>query len=137
MYEKFVFPEEHGVVFVIWDGARIQLEHREDKEKDFFGEIIIPGGHVEQDETIQNALSREICEEYGVFVKESKKIGTVFSHENDLFKVRHLYLVTDWEGELSNRENKSTHLEASIEEAMFVCRNPLTRTFLRMIEESI
>jgi ADP-ribose pyrophosphatase YjhB (NUDIX family) len=135
--EKKMLPEKHGVVFALWDGKHIQLEIRT-KEDEFKGMIIIPGGKVKKHQTLQNTLFDEVKQEYGISVKRYKKLGTYPNIENNgMLNIRHLYLVTEWEGRLSNPENKSTHIKATLEEALRICEHPLTQIFLKVIDKEL
>ncbi len=137
MPERKWFPEKHGVVFALWDGKTIQLEERL-APGNFQGFNIIPGGGVESWETLEEALSREVGEEYGVKVLSSKKLGTVPTTESDgTLDIRHVFLITSWEGELSNPEGKNKHIEASLGEAFGQCKHPLSQIFLQMIEREV
>jgi len=62
-----------------------------------------------------------------------EKHGVVFA----LLNIRHLYLVTEWEGCLSNPENKSIHVEATLKEALRICEHPLTQIFLKVIDKEL
>jgi 8-oxo-dGTP pyrophosphatase MutT (NUDIX family) len=139
MVETEEVIEKHGVVFAIWDGEKIQLEKR--LKGKYEGEIIIPGGSVESGETLEDhTLPREIKEEYGVDVVKTKKVGIFPSVEDGVLNIRHLYLVTEWNGNLSDPEKnmrKSEHLEATLEEALLICRHPLTQIFLQVIKSEL
>lgn len=137
MIERGGYKIEKGVVFAIWDGTKIQLEKRI-KTGEFQGLIIIPGGSIENEEKEEKALFREVKEEYGVEVTGFQKLGLFPSlGDNETLSVRHLYLVTGWDGILSNPENKSDHLEASITEALDLCKHPLSQAFLNVIQKAI
>lgn len=137
MAERKDRSEKHGVIFALWDGKNIQLEKRIKPGK-FQGYTIIPGGGVETDETLEEALLREIREEYGTKVIDYINLGSFPSIEdNGFLNVRHLYLVTEWEGVLSNPENKNQHIECSIEEALLVCTHPLSQIFLRKVQQEV
>lgn len=77
MKERRTVSEKHGVIFALWDGMKIQLEGRTMPGIKFYGYTIVPGGAVEISETLEEALSREVREEYGVEVLEYKKLGFI------------------------------------------------------------
>jgi 8-oxo-dGTP pyrophosphatase MutT (NUDIX family) len=64
---------------------------------------IFPKGHVEPDETAQEAAVRELCEEAGVTGELIRELGMV-SYENDnrVFEVR--YFLFDYHTKLSDGE---------------------------------
>lgn len=127
--------ERHGVVFALWDGKHIQLEKR--LQGDFEGFIIIPGGGVEEGESPDTAEFQEIAEEYGVILKRSTYLGSYTEESPNLRNTRYVFLVTEWSGKLSNPEGKNEHLEATLEEAFDMCKNPLTQIFLNMVQKEI
>jgi len=135
--EQKVLPEKHGVVFALLHEGKIQLKKRM-KKGEFEGKIIIPGGGANADETLEEALLREIKEEYGVDGRVYKKLGTYPNIENNgTLNIRHLYLVTEWEGELSDPEKVNIHLEIPLDEAFDVCQHPLTQIFLQRIKDEL
>jgi len=137
MLERETLFEKHGVVFALLSGNKIQLEKRI-KEDEFEGMIIIPGGKVKPYQTLEEALFEEVMQEYGILVKRHKKLGVFPSIENrGILNIRHLYLVTEWEGCLSNPENKSIHVEATLKEALKICEHPLSQIFLKVIEKEL
>ena len=137
MVERGGYNKKQGVVFALWDGAKIQLEKRIQPGK-YQGLTIIPGGASEKDETTEEALFREVKEEYGIEVTNFQKLGLFPSLEsNHTLNIRHLYLVTGWSGVLSNPENKNDHLEVSISEAFDLCKHSLTQAFLVVIQKAI
>jgi len=138
MAERREQIEKHGVIFALWDGEKIQLEERKKIGGKFFGYILVPGGAVEEGETLKEALFREVGEEYGVKALSYRKIGVYPNIEdNGILNVRHLYLVTKWKGNLSNPENTNGHIETSIKEAFEVCKHPLSQIFLKRIQKEL
>ena len=58
------------------------------------------GGHLEQGETKEQALVREIKEETGLDVKEYEYKGLIHFNYRELSELMHLYLITKVSGEL-------------------------------------
>jgi 8-oxo-dGTP pyrophosphatase MutT (NUDIX family) len=103
-----------------------------------FGFTIVPGGSVKNGETQEEAMIREAGEEYGVIPTVYKKLGVVHNRSSvGSLDFRHVFLVTEWEGELSNRENRNEHLEASLEEARELCVHPILQKILDLIEKEL
>lgn len=138
MVERKGLTEKHGVIFVIYDGQKIQLEKRVNKNDKYYGYITIPGGMVEQGEAPQNALVREIREEYGATFVNAKELGGVESIEGDgQPNFRHVFLVDGWSGRLSNPEHENIHIKATIEQARKICKHPVTQRALDLVEAEL
>lgn len=129
--------EKHGVIFALVRNGLMCLERRLEPETKFFGFTIIPGGGIESGEAPVDALEREIEEEFAVRIKTYKKLGVVDSMEKGTLNLRHVFLVTDWEGELSNPEKRNEHLNATIEEARTLCAHPISQKVLDLVEEGL
>ena len=72
------------------------------KGKDFF---IAPGGKVEEGETVEGALTRELNEELGINVREValKKLGIFFAQaagQPDKQVKMEVFIVTNWDGDV-------------------------------------
>lgn len=135
MTERKEELERNGVVFALWDGENLQLEIRKKPGK-FFGFTIIPGGKVEKDESFEDALLREVKEEYEIEVLEYRILGDFTEIEDGgIVNTRRLFLVTQWDGELANPENINDHIGVPIEEAFGLCSHPLTKSFLSVIQK--
>ncbi|TQV81431.1 NUDIX domain-containing protein [Aliikangiella coralliicola] len=62
----------------------------------------LPVGHVEPGENDIDALRRELFEEVGIQVLDGEFLTTLYDNEQN---VQHaVFRVTDWRGEVSNRE---------------------------------
>ena len=111
-------PEKEGVIFVIFRDGKVLLENRTTLNKVYYGYTIIPGGKVEFGESHDEAAEREILEECGVRSTKITLLGS-FLHvtiSNNLYHTS-AYLITEFEGEFANNENKAEHLWGDFEEA--------------------
>ena len=77
------------------------LLYRNKKKNDInLGKWIGVGGHIEENETPEQALIREIKEETNLDVNTFEKRGIVYFYNNDFSEVMHLYIVKDYSGEI-------------------------------------
>lgn len=138
MTERGETIAKHGVIFVIFDGKNIQLEKRIEKNKKYYGYVLIPGGGVEQGESPQSALIREVREEYEAMFIQAKELGAIETVEEDgQLNYRHVFLVDEWKGRLLNPEHKNIHLKATLEEARELCKHPVSQLVLDMVEKEL
>lgn len=65
-----------------------------------------PGGKVEQGETQEQALHRELLEETGIIIQSSQLIDVLEHHFSDRIVTLNFYLVENWAGEPYGREGQ-------------------------------
>jgi 8-oxo-dGTP diphosphatase len=74
-----------------------------------------PGGKVEQDESVENALIRELKEEVGISVRQFKLIDVIkFDYEIKIVEL-HFYLITDYDGVIVANEDQALKLVCQCE----------------------
>ena len=84
---------------VIKDG-RVLLVHRSPSKRFYPDVWDLFGGHVDQGECLEEALSREAREELGIKVLALRWLGQVYDPVEPA--VVHVYAVSSWEGEPVN-----------------------------------
>jgi mutator protein MutT len=79
---------------------KILLAQRSLQRKAYPGSWSFPGGHVEHEETVEEALVREVREELGVSPTAFASLGTINDPNapSDDPVTYHMYLVPSWEG---------------------------------------
>ena len=91
---------ETVLAYIEKDDSYLML-FRNKKEKDInANKWIGVGGHIEQDETVEQALYREIKEETGLDVISYKKRGLIHFNYGDLSEIMHLFVIKEVKGEL-------------------------------------
>lgn len=106
-----------NAVFVGSEGILLAL--RSPNKKAYPNLWSFPGGHVEDQETLEQALKREIDEELGVCVKNCSLLTTISdANFNAASVVYHMFFVNDWAGTPQIMDNEHTDLRwFSIEDA--------------------
>ena len=65
--------------------------------------LTFPGGHVEDDETLENSVIREIKEETGLDIKNPKLVGIYeWPWENNSRYLAFLYKTSEFEGDINS-----------------------------------
>ena len=70
-----------------------------------------PGGKIEESESAEEALIRELYEELGIHVTEQNLTPLTFAsyHYPDFYLLMPLYLCKKWDGEIIPREGQTLH----------------------------
>jgi 8-oxo-dGTP diphosphatase len=89
-------------------------KRRDDKEVDP-GYIEIPGGHVEKDETLEEALRREMNEELGINVEKAKLVErSLYTATNGERGRIHYFHVAKWNGRIVSNEAERVYWESKV-----------------------
>jgi 8-oxo-dGTP diphosphatase len=83
-------------VGILYNAGKFLAERRRMTENYFPGAIIFPGGHVEGEESPENALIREMKEELDIIVEEYVLVGE-FIHSDGSKNVT--FLIKSWHGD--------------------------------------
>ena len=92
--------EETALCYLEKDGSFLML-HRNKRDVDINKDKWIGvGGHLEDGETKEQALIREIKEETGLLIKGFDNLGDLIFINNDYDEIMYLYTSRDFEGDL-------------------------------------
>ena len=88
------------VVGIVVSGDKFLVERRRWNETVDPGIVCLPAGHVKPNESLEDALKREMMEELGIQVNEMKFVcKNFYVASNGERQHAYCYLVTDYEGE--------------------------------------
>lgn len=115
--------------------GQIYLTKRQDGQ-DFAESLEFPGGKVDQDETPEEALKRELEEEIGIHVLGAFPYETFsFEYANKIIEF-FFYLVEEWVGEPFGREGQEGFWidQSELEEGQFP---PANAELIRKLREEV
>ncbi len=83
----------------------------------------LPGGKVEPGESLEECLGRELGEELGITPLRCREIAVVEHSYEHAYVELHVFVVTEWEGQITAKENqkigffRQAHLPSPVLEA--------------------
>lgn len=92
--------KETVLAYIEKDNSYLMLLRNKKKHDINANKWIGVGGHLENNETPELALIREIKEETGLDVISYSKKGLIHFNYDDISELMHLYIVNDFKGEL-------------------------------------
>ena len=99
---------------LIADGAVLVEKRRADDDADP-GQVLLPGGHVEVGESLNQALKREMREELGIRVEKITPIRVRYYAASNGERQRIHYLhIKSWKGRIRSNEAESVYWEPDI-----------------------
>jgi 8-oxo-dGTP diphosphatase len=103
---KYHMTPLDSVAFMLIKGDRVLVEKRKATKQAYPGAIALPGGHVEDGESPEEALCRESKEELGVVPRRIKYVCTLLYRLQELQRI-HYFAIEAWEGNIENNEAES------------------------------
>jgi len=103
------------VAGILLNDRKFLVEKRRDNDDADPGFIEIPGGHLEDGETLDGALWREMNEELGIEVEKARPIGSsLYTATNDEQGRIHYFHVEKWVGQILSTEAERVYWESDI-----------------------
>ncbi len=92
--------------FILIKDEKILVEKRKMTKTVDPGLVAVPGGHCEENESMENILFRETKEELGIVPKQYSYLCTLLHKTQEIEKINY-FVVTAWDGEIQNNEAES------------------------------
>ncbi|HUS60449.1 MAG TPA: NUDIX domain-containing protein [Nevskiaceae bacterium] len=92
------------VAFIVHKNKKILMEKRKLNKKTDPGKVVIPGGHVEQGESFEEACQRELKEELGIECQNFKFIIKLLHHTDIENQMTHYFSCEEWKGKPVSHE---------------------------------
>jgi 8-oxo-dGTP diphosphatase len=106
--ERQPLPTHQAAGGILVAGSRVLLERRPAGARVYAACLDIPGGHLEDDETPDQALARELHEELGIELR-TLRLATVQDHRDwtsqRLYR-HYIYVVGEYDGDLEPRQQQ-------------------------------
>ena len=97
-------PIVDTVAFILHRDGRVLVEKRKSTKETDPGRTVIPGGHVEDGESLEEACARELKEELGLVCDEFRFITKLLHKTEKEEQMVHYYSCEGWRGEPSPME---------------------------------
>ncbi len=92
------------VALIVYKQGKILVEKRKLERENDPGKIVIPGGHVEQDESFKKTCKRELKEELGIECRKFKFIIKLLHHATTEDQMTYYFSCERWKGKPINHE---------------------------------
>lgn len=123
---------ENLVAGILIERAKFLVEKRRDEEDADPGYIEIPGGHVDKDETLEDALRREMKEELGIDIEKvvlvQKGLYTATNGERGRI---HYFHIEKWKGKIVSNEAERVYWESDVSNLTIIPDRRAVRRVLR------
>jgi mutator protein MutT len=94
------------VAFILIANGCVLVEKRSEHKRLLPGVLAIPGGHVDEGESAEAALVREVQEELNIIPLAFSPVCMLL-HEAEEYRQIHYFVVTQWDGEMVALEAES------------------------------
>jgi 8-oxo-dGTP diphosphatase len=91
------------IAFLLIKGNTVLAEKRKLTKQVVPGVIALPGGHLEEGESPEEALLREVSEELGIVPSDKYYVCTLL-HRSQEFRKLHYFAIHQWAGGITNHE---------------------------------
>ncbi len=103
------------VAGILTKNGKFLVEKRRDNDEADPGYVEIPGGHVREGESLENALRREMKEELGIEVERMKLVSESLATATNGEKQRiHYFHVERWTGIIKSKEAEKVYWESQV-----------------------
>src|SRR3989441_12052754 len=127
---------ECGSGVLIADGAVLVEKRRADDDADP-GLVLLPGGHVEVGESLDQALKREMQEELGVRVEKVAPIRVRYYTASNGERQRiHYFRIKDWKGKIGSTEAEPVYWESEINHLSDVIERKIVLKLLSQVSRA-
>jgi 8-oxo-dGTP pyrophosphatase MutT (NUDIX family) len=121
---------------LIGDGAVLVEKRRADDDADP-GLVLLPGGHVEDGESLNRALKREMREELGIRIEKITPIRVRYYTASNGERQRIHYLhIKDWKGKIRSNEAESVYWESEINHLSDVIERKIVLKLLSQVSRA-
>jgi 8-oxo-dGTP diphosphatase len=122
-----------AVAGIIMDRKKFLVEKRRDDDDADPGFIGVPGGHVEKNETLKDALRREMKEELGIDVTKATFVQrSLYTSTNGERQRIHYFHVEKWTGKIVSKEAERVYWESDVSNLSIMPDRTAVRTVLRV-----
>ncbi len=100
---------------IMIDKGKVLVERRRANDEADPGAIVLPGGHVDKGESLEQALRREMSEELGIQVEKMKfALTRIYTASNGERQRIHYFHIEKWKGKIESREAESVYWESVV-----------------------
>lgn len=101
--------EVRTVAFILRRDDNVLIEKRSESKQTDPGKHCVPSGGVEDGETYEDALIREVREEFGVTAEAYEHVYSETYEKPGVTFLMEYYVVTEWGGEINRYEAEALH----------------------------